>query len=121
MDLSDLLGRLVPAFAVVVAIPLLVHGWTRRAGVGPADGLRVRARAALGKNLSVAVVEVDGRRFLVGVAEGGITPITELGTAVSTKEDRHANAPGTGLVARLQHMTVRRPAKDPWRPRVPTS
>ena len=128
MSAGEAIGRMIPALLVVLALPVGVYWWARR-GRRPATGktsLRVGARASFGRNLWVAVVEVDDRRFLVGIAESGINVISELapvaGSAGSdTEADPGTPRPGMGLVRRLQHMTVRRPVRDPWRPRVPSA
>lgn len=54
----------------------------RRGGARPAAALRVTARAALGR-AAVAVVEVDGRRFLVGGGERALELLAELEPAAA--------------------------------------
>ncbi len=50
----------------------------RRPGARAAPPLRVAARAALGRAATVALVEVDGRRFLVGAGERSLELLAEL-------------------------------------------
>ena len=62
----DIVGSLLPALAIVVGIPLGVWWWLRRGGkVGVTPGVRVTAKAGLGRNTFVAVVSADQRRCLV--------------------------------------------------------
>jgi hypothetical protein len=60
-----------------LAIAALAAFARRRGGARPAAALRVTARAALGR-AAVAVVEVDGRRFLVGGGERALELLAEL-------------------------------------------
>jgi len=127
MTAGEAIGRMVPALLVVLALPLGVYWWARRGDLGGrSSSLRVGAKASLGKSLWVAVVEVDGRRFLVGVADHGINLVAELDpvddpNGSDTDADPDTPNPRMGLVKRLQHLTVRRPVRDPWRPRVPAA
>jgi hypothetical protein len=50
----------------------------RRAGARPAPALQVRSRAMLGRTTCVALVEADGRRFLVGAGERSVELLVEL-------------------------------------------
>ncbi len=128
MNVGEVIGRTIPALLLVLAVPLGAYWWARRSGsTGAGADLRIGAKAAFGKNLWVAVVEVDGRRFLVGVGDGGINVIAELDRIPApdaghgTDADEGTERPGMGLVRRLQHMTVRKPTGTSWRPRVPAS
>lgn len=67
--------RLVVATLLLAAIALFVHF---RARDGATVGLRVVSRAALNRNASVAVVEVEGRRLLVGAGANGVCLLSEL-------------------------------------------
>lgn len=49
-----------------------------RRGAAPAPPLRVAARAGLGRTAGLALVEVDGRRLLVGVSERSVELLCEL-------------------------------------------
>ena len=69
---SPLLGLLL--LGALAAVPLLLR---RFKGSQP-NGVRVVGRTALHKNAVVAVVEVGGRRLLVGAGEKGIELLTEL-------------------------------------------
>jgi len=135
------LADAVPALLVVLAIPLAAWGWSRRNRPQPHRRLRITDKAGLAKGSWVAVVEVDGRRLLIGAAEHGVTLIAELGTAPVTEldtiaDDGHRNrgrpdrvqpshrsfAPRTnginerpriGLLRRMQLMTLRSPVPPP--------
>lgn len=88
---SPLLGLLL--LGALAAAPLLLR---RFKGVQP-GGVRVLGRTALHKNAVVAVVEVGGRRLLLGAGDKGIELLTELdaepadaGDAVAVTEGRPA-------------------------------
>lgn len=73
------LGRVTLALVVVVALAVLAARAARRAGVtGQGAGLRVVERAGLSREASVAVVEVAGRAFVLGVTAHGVTLLREL-------------------------------------------
>jgi flagellar protein FliO/FliZ len=65
----------------------------RRRGVGSAPALRVTARAALGRAASVAVVEVEGRRFLVGAGAGALELLAELEPAADQAPAQSGGSP----------------------------
>jgi flagellar biogenesis protein FliO len=119
----DIAGSLLPALAIVVGIPLGVWWWLRRGGkVGVTPGVRITAKAGLGRNTFVAVVTADERRFLVGTGENGVNLLAELEPEEPTETaqidlDTEANRPGMGLVRRLQrHGLASQAAAQPDRP-----
>lgn len=119
----DIAGSLLPALAIVLGLPLGVWWWMRRGGkVGVNPGVRVTAKAGLGRNTFVAVVTADDRRFLVGTGETGVTLLAELEAEEAPDVplldlDMEANRPGMGLVRRLQrHGMVPSAAAQPDRP-----
>ena len=69
--------RLVIALAVVVGGLLLVRWWSLRGGPR-GRGIDVVARAQLGRSTSVVVVDVAGKRYLLGTAEQSVNLIAEL-------------------------------------------
>ena len=83
MDTSALvLGlRVVLALAVVLG---LLWWLARRTGGGRARAkvttVSVVGRQSLGRHSGVAVVEVEGRRLLLGVTDQGVSLLTELAT-----------------------------------------
>ena len=120
----------LPGFAVVIAIPLVLWWYVRKTKGTTPNRLRISDKAALGKNTWVAVVEVDDKRFLVGAGESGVGLISELEELpveeLATEADESTvdasgvwngstEQPRIGLVRRLQLMTVRGPAQSPWR------
>lgn len=126
MTAVDVAVRLLPALALVVGAPLAVLWWARRHRQGPARRLQVLERAGLGRHVAVAVVGVGRRRFLVGAGEHGVSLLGELDPepepddrlpvpaaasppqAYPAGQDAPADArPGTGLIRRLQRMTLR--------------
>lgn len=120
----------LPGFAVVIAVPVVLWWYVRKTKGTQPNRLRVSDKAPLGKNTWVAVVEVDDKRFLVGAGESGVgliseleeLPVEELATdadesTVDASGVRNGSTeqPRIGLVRRLQLMTVRGPAQTPWR------
>ncbi|MCP3935852.1 MAG: hypothetical protein GY708_10825 [Actinomycetia bacterium] len=69
--------RLVVALVIIVGGLLFVRWWTLRGG-GRARGIDVVARAQVGRSSSLVVVDVAGRRYLVGAAEQSVNLIAEL-------------------------------------------
>lgn len=70
-------SQALPALLLFVGAPLLIW-WIRRSRPGLGPALRVSSRTALTRNGVVAVIETDGRRFLVGATDHGINLLTEL-------------------------------------------
>lgn len=119
----DLLTDFLPGFAVVTTVPLVLWWYMRKNRGATPSRLRITDKAAMGKSTWVAVVEVDEKRFLVGAGESGVGLISELEALPEMEEATDASPvsngiteqPRTGLVRRLQLMTVRGPAQSPWR------
>ena len=114
-------GSLVTTFLVFVCAPLLIW-WLRRAKVGFTSGMRVTSRTALTRNGVIAVVETDGRRFLVGATDHRIDLLTELAPQEGeptehTEEPTTALVPSSGTgpwtspIDALRNMTVRKPTR----------
>jgi len=124
MIVAGLLTEVLPGFAVVIAVPLVLWWYVRKTkGTGP-NRLRITDKAALGKSTWVAVVEVDDQRFLVGAGESGVGLISELEALPEVADDPVEDAdspngiteqPRIGLIRRLQLMTVRGQPQSPWR------
>ncbi|MDJ0497885.1 MAG: flagellar biosynthetic protein FliO [Acidimicrobiia bacterium] len=121
----NLFTEFLPALAIVCGAPLAIWWYTRRNRKDNPGRLHVTDKAVLGKNLWVAVVNVDDKRFLVGAGESGVGLISEL-EALPQPVEEPAEEPVTdmngiteqpriGLIRRLQLMTVRSPAQNPWR------
>jgi flagellar biogenesis protein FliO len=66
-----------PMIVIFAGGPALLW-WLRRGKMGQAAPLRILGRTALTKSSVVAVVEADGRRFLLGASEQGISILSEL-------------------------------------------
>jgi flagellar biogenesis protein FliO len=122
----NVITDILPGFAVVVAIPVVLWWYMRRSQKGRPNRLRITDKAALGKSTWVAVVEVDDQRFLVGAGESGVGLISELPALPEVVAEPATDAgtsplngiteqPRIGLIRRLQLMTVRGPAQSPWR------
>jgi len=85
LALAALPGEGGPLAARAALAALAVGGaallWRRGAGAIAPPCLAVSARAGLGRATSVAVVEVDGRRLLLGVSERSVELLCELDPA----------------------------------------
>lgn len=73
-----ILADLLPALGLIVGGLLLLRWWSQRLGGRRDRNLRVTARASLSRTASVAVVEIDGRRYLVGGSDANVSLLTEL-------------------------------------------
>lgn len=123
MEGGEVLGRLLPALALVLVTPLLVRHWLRK-GRGLANGeLRVVARAPMGRTAAAVIVETKGRRFLLGVTESSVRLISEL----EADEEETSTAPGTDARGSIEptwpwtgldhwrRLTLRRAPREPVR------
>jgi hypothetical protein len=77
-ELGTLAARAGLAGLGVCAAVLLVR---RRGLPSPRPALRVTARAGISRGTTLALVEVDGRRFLLGAGERSLELLTELAPA----------------------------------------
>jgi flagellar biogenesis protein FliO len=121
----NLVTDVLPALVLVLGAPIAIWWYVRRTRNGSVARLRISDKAVLGKNVWVAVVEVDDKRFLVGAGESGVGLISELEALPDVVEEpvespaENSNGiteqPRIGLVRRLQLLTVRGPAESPWR------
>lgn len=72
------LGTLGARAALVAAALLAVALLVRRRSPPPLARLTVAERIALGRDQALALVEVDGRSFLVGVGRDSVRLLAEL-------------------------------------------
>ena len=132
----DIASNVIPALMIVIGAPLAIWFWTRRSRYSAVNRLRITDKAALGKGLWVAVVEIDDQRYLVGAGDGSVGLISQLADAapvidelaeteevdlgavdpLSTLTNGINERPRMGLVERLQHMTLRTPQSSSTRP-----
>jgi len=83
-DLLPNVWRMLGALAVVLLL-LAGAAWLLRRGVlgrRATGGLGVESVLALGERRSLAIVTVEGRRLLVGLAPNNVSLVTELGLAL---------------------------------------
>jgi flagellar protein FliO/FliZ len=77
-----LLGQALLSLAVVVGVIYLVYFGLRRLGARHLDAaegpLRVAQSRHLGGDRWLYLVEVEGRRIVVGATDGGLTTLAEL-------------------------------------------
>lgn len=110
--------RLIIA-TVLLAIVLLVVT-LRRGGPGRARDVKVGSRVALHRGAYVAVVEVDGRRLLVGVGSQQVALLAELEPAPPAPAEPSGPAAGdapapaapTSLLDKVRQATTRVPRGD---------
>ena len=84
------------AVTLVMVGGLLFAARYSRGGGRSGSGVRVTGRHGISKGAVVAVVEVDGRRFLVGAGDQQVTLLGELDPAAEAEE---AEAPADGVAA----------------------
>lgn len=83
--------RLIVVTVVLAMVAVILR---RRAGRSPKLGqLRITARTALHRNAVLAVVEVEGRRLLVGAAAHQVTLLTELAASEAVPSRARAESP----------------------------
>lgn len=115
--------QILPALALLTGALLLLRWWANRGLPNRAAGLRVTGRTALGRATTVGVVEVDGRRFLVGGSEHDVTLLAELdasdaeGTDATSEETPGASPRprrriGAPARRRAHHLVPTVPGRD---------
>ena len=137
------LVRLLVSFGAVIGALLLIRRWGQRGSMSGRSALRVVARLVVARGSSVAVVAVGRRHLVVGASEHGVSLLAELDeedlaalernerTAAAAPGDRGSidlaaeafgprsgrdTRPGTGLIGRLQRMTLRTSTRGPRGP-----
>ena len=110
----NLLLEVVPALALLTGALVALRWWVGRGGAGRPGAMRVTSRTAVGRATTVAVVEVDGRRFLVGGSEHDVALLAELAPRVEDDAAGVAELPGSPVGA-----TAPRAAPHPFRFAVP--
>lgn len=78
------------AVTLVMAGGLVLAARASRGG-RPGSGVRVTGRHGISKGATVAVVEVDGRRFLVGAGDQQVALLAELEPAPDAEEATDAD------------------------------
>jgi flagellar biogenesis protein FliO len=129
-----MLTQTLSTLAIFVGAPALIWWLRRKRPDLMGAGMRVTARTALTRNSVVAIVEVDGRRFLLGATDQGINLLSPLDAtpppAAKTTDERQpidltddeedqtaipvaALVPGPGKrpIETLRAMTVRKPTR----------
>ncbi|WP_372594064.1 flagellar biosynthetic protein FliO [Actinotalea sp.] len=92
MDSSTVVLGLRVALALACVFGLLWWAGRRMAGTpagrrARATSLDVVARQSVGQKASVALIEVEGRRLLLGVSEHGVTLLTEVEPVPAEPQD----------------------------------
>ena len=92
MDSSTVVLGLRVALALACVFGLMWWAGRRMAGTpagrrARATSLDVVARQSVGQKASVALVEIEGRRLLLGVSEHGVTLLTEIEAAPAEPQD----------------------------------
>jgi flagellar biogenesis protein FliO len=91
---------------VLLAVVAVVLALRNRKGVATRS-LKVTARAGLSRNAAIVVVEVEGRRLLVGAAANSVNVLAELGAATDA-DAADATAP-EDVSASVRSPQLRRP------------
>jgi flagellar biogenesis protein FliO len=92
---------------VLLAVVAVVLALRNRKGVATRS-LKVTARAGLSRNAAIVVVEVEGRRLLVGAGANSVNVLAELGSAADTSDTSDTADIAESLV--LPSAAVLRPA-----------
>lgn len=131
MGESSFFVQILPALGIFVGGPLLIW-WFKRGRPAASGALRVSSRTALTRNSVIAVIETDGKRFLVGATDSNVSVLSELpDTPLVTEQDAPltemndstvptglgTEGPRTGPLDQLRVMTTRRVTR-PRPPRV---
>jgi len=101
-DLWSLVRVLASLLAVLVLAGLAARAVRRSTRSGPGAGLRVMERIGLTRDTALAVVELPGRRLLLGVTAHRIDLLTELdaGRGTGTPSDRETGLPADPATGR---------------------
>lgn len=104
----ELAVKLLAVTVVIVITLVMLSRYAGRGGRASGGAVRVAARHGVSRNALVAVVEVDGRRFLVGVGEHNVNLLTELDPAEDVAEELDAPTPRTAAPgwSRLSELTA---------------
>ena len=89
----------VAAFAAVGVLLValgVVQWWLRRHGGAGPGPIRVVATCGLGGKRSLALVEVEEARFLLGLTDDGIACLGRLGDAAAAAGETHLRAVAGG-------------------------
>lgn len=72
--------RFIVGIVVVFLLMWLLWRWFKRTNLGDYEGpgLRLVSRLQLSRVSQVALIEIDGRMFLVGAGDSSVTPIAEI-------------------------------------------
>lgn len=107
MDLLAFVLRTALALAVVLGVLWAAHRVATRAGRGRRSGpvpVTVVTRQALTQRAAVALVDVGERRYLLGVADGGVSlldsmprPAADFAVALAAAEGAAGTEPAAGL------------------------
>lgn len=107
MDLLAFVLRTALALAVVLGVLWAAHRVATRAGRGRRSGpvpVTVVTRQALTQRAAVALVDVGERRYLLGVADGGVSlldsmprPAADFAAALAAAEGAAGTEPAAGL------------------------
>ena len=97
----ELSRGLVPSVLLIGAL-LFVRRGAARGRIRGGDKMRVAERIGVSRGASVAVVEIDGRRFLLGATEHGVSLLSELDEqpehATADEPDPAASPPFTAFL-----------------------
>lgn len=98
MELLWLLGRMAVVFVLLAVVLQLLKRSDSLRGRSRTGGLQVMSSTRLGKAATLSIVELDGRRLVLGVTASSVTVLTEVeataaAEAAETAEDGSAAEP----------------------------
>ena len=100
MDTVVVALRVVLSLAVVLGLLwVLQRRLSRGAGSRAANVVTIVGRQGLGQKASVVVVEVEGRRFVLGVTEHSVSVLHGGSTEATATQDADAGAGSSGSAA----------------------
>lgn len=113
MESAVLLLRVVLALACVLGLLWFVARRTggRRTSARRAPAIALVGRQSLGGRSAVALVEVAGRRLVLGVGEHGVTLLTEVGPETTPEAER--TSLDTAALERLLELEMPDSATEP--------
>lgn len=85
MELLGLLGRMALVFGLLFVVLQVLKRSDALRGRSRTGGLTVTSSTRLGKTASLSVVELDGRRLVLGVTASSVTVLTELEVAAAVE------------------------------------
>lgn len=92
--------RLLGSFGIIVVALLALRWWTSRGGITTAkSAIKIHARAPLARGATAVILDVEERRFLVGVTENGVSLLSEMTHSEESSSDSVDETPNIAELA----------------------